>query len=380
MTAAPQPPAEAILVPVLNEEGAIGAFLAELAGHARGRRVYLLDSGSADRTVAEARGAAARCGVDLVVLESPRGLAAAIAHGIDQSTEPRLAVIDGDGQHPPAGLDRLFAALAAGNELAVASRAAAGATIAADWPTYRRAATRAVLGVLRLVGRCHRVADPMAGCFALQRATWQRLAARFETGGFKFLLDLLTVARRLRVAEIGVGFRARAAGRSKLAFGVYWELGVSLAWNVLRGMVPRRFVGFAMVGTLGTGVDVAVAGTLHAIVGLPFWVARPGGLIVAMTHNYLLNNMLTFAGWRRSGAPSLARGWLLYAGTQTLGSSANYVVSVTLEWAGLWWLAALLTGAITGLALNFFFASRLVWGRRGRGGAAGGRCYNSRRG
>ena len=365
VAAAAQPVAEAVLVPVLNEEGAIGAFLAELAAHVRGRRVYVLDSHSRDGTVAEARSAAARWGVDLVVLESPRGLATAIAHGIDQTTEPRLAVIDGDGQHAPAGLDPLFAALAAGNDLAVASRAAAGATVAADWPRHRRLATKVVLMVLRAVGRCHGVSDPMAGCFALRRAAWRREAARFDTGGFKFLLDFLTVARRPRVAEVGVAFRARAAGRSKLAFSVYWELLVSLAWNVLRGVVPRRFIGFAAVGTVGTGVDAAVTGLLHAVLGLPFWVARPGGMFVAATNNYLLNNRLTFVGCRRSGAESLARGWLLYAGTQIIGSLTNYAVSVTLEWAGLWWLVALLVGALAGLALNFFFASRLVWGGRG---------------
>ena len=360
------PASEAVLVPVFQEQGAIGPFLAELAPYAKGRRVYVLDSDSPDRTVPEARRAGARNGLDLVVLACPRGLAAAIRHGVEQSTEARLAVIDGDGQHPPAVLDGLFGALAAGCDLAVGSRFAAGATVAQGWPKHRQLVTNVLLLALRFGGRCHGVTDPLAGCFALQRAAWQRVRPRFETGGFKFLLDFLTAAPRLRVAETPIAFRSREAGASKVAFRVSWELLVSLAWNVLRGRVPRRFVGFGTVGALGTLVDASVTGILHAMLGLPFWLARPGSLLAGMTHNYTLNNALTFFGRRRRGVGAFARGWLLYGGTQAVGSLANYTVSVTLQWAGLWWLAAVLGGTAAGMTLNYLSASKFVWGQ-GRG-------------
>ena len=358
---------EAVLVPVFKEEGAIGPFLAELAPYANGRRVYVLDSHSPDRTASEARRAGVRNQLDLVVLACPQGLADAIRHGIEQSTETRFAVIDGDGQHSPAVIDGLFDGLAAGCDLVVGSRFVAGASIAQDWPKHRRFVTRVLLFALRLGGRCHGVTDPLSGCFALQRAAWQRVGRRFETGGFKFLLDFLTASPRLRVAETPIAFLARTAGGSKAAFRVFWELLVSLAWNALRGFVPRRLVGFGMVGTLGTLVDAIITGVMHTVFGQPFWFARLGGILAGMTHNYLFNNALTFSAHRRRGLGPLVRGWLLYGGSQMLGLLTNYGVSLALKWAGLWWLATLLVGAIAGVTLNYLTASRFVWGQERKG-------------
>ena len=363
-------PTEAVLVPVFNEAPVIAGFLAELACHAAGRRVYLLDSDSQDGTVAEARRAAAGAGLDLVVLQCPPGLAAAIRHGVEQSAEGRLAVIDGDGQHSPAVVGALFDALEAGHDLAVASRMAPGASISAEWPTHRRLLTKTLLTVARLGGRCHGIRDPLSGCFAFQRPLWERVAARFETGGFKFLLDLLTVSPRLCATETPVAFRARRGGESKVAAHVFWELINSSAWNLLRGRVPRRLIAFGTVGMTGSIVDATVTGVLHSLLGVPFWVARPAGILFGMTNNYLLNNLVTFRD-RRRGRGQLLRGWLLYAGFQSFGSLTNYSTSITLNWLGLWWPLALVGGIAAGMTLNYLTANRMVWRRALRRGPVG---------
>lgn len=353
-------PTEAVLVPVLNEAATIGAFLPELAAHSGNRRVYLLDSDSSDDTVAEARRAAAQAGLDLVVLRCPAGLSAAIRHGVEQSAEAHLAVIDGDGQHSPAVLGRLFQELGAGHDICVASRMAQGAAVAAEWPRHRRFFTKALWTAARLGGRCHGVKDPLSGCFAFRRTLWQRVAPRFATGGFKFLLDLLTVAPNPRVAEVPIAFRARQGGRSKVALHVFWELVNSLAWNVLRGRVPRRMVAFGTVGVSGSLADATVTGVLHSLLGVPFSAARPAGILAGMTNNFLLNNLVTFRDRRRKRW-QLLRGWLLYAGFQSVGALTNYGVSITLNWLGLWWPLALLAGIAAGTTLNYLTASRMVW-------------------
>ena len=353
-------PTEAVLIPVFNEAPVISGFLTELAACANGRRVYLLDSDSGDDTVAEARAAAAGAGLDLVVVPCPPGLSAAIRHGVEQSAEERLAVIDGDGQHSPAVLDALFDALEADHDLAVASRMARGASVSGEWPRHRRLLTKVLLTVARLGGRCHGIADPLSGCFALRRPVWERVAARFETGGFKFLLDLLTVAPRLRAAETPIVFRARPRGHSKVAAHVLWELANSLAWNLLRGRLPRRLVAFGTVGVSGSFADAAITGVLHSLIGVPFWIARPAGILVGMTNNFLLNNLVTFRDRRRVPG-QLLRGWLLYAGCQSFGSLTNYGTSITLNWLGLWWPLALFCGIVAGVTLNYLSANRMVW-------------------
>ena len=213
---------EAILVPVLNEEAAIGPVLAELAPHAVGRRVYLLDGGSHDRTVAEAQCRARDCGLDLAVIDCPPGLATAIRSGFEQVPEEHLAVIDGDGQHEPKILDTLFQDLRDGRDLAVGSRYVANASIPRDWPRHRYAGSVVLLWLACATVRCHGIRDPFAGCFAVRREAWERVAGRFETGGYKFLLDFLAASPGLRVAERPVEYRARRAGASKMSFAVFW--------------------------------------------------------------------------------------------------------------------------------------------------------------
>ena len=356
------PATEAILVPVLNEEGAIGPFLAELAPHAIGRRVYLLDSGSRDATVAEAQCQARGCGLDLAVVDAPPGLAPAIRFGIEQAPEQHVAVIDGDGQHAPQVLDALFQDLRDGGDLAVGSRAVPGASVALDWPRYRLAASAVFLRLVRAAVRCHRIRDPLSGCFALRRQAWQHVAARFETGGYKFLLDFLAASpRHLRATERPLQFRARRAGDSKLAFAVLWELLVSVARGVFRAAVPRRWISFGGVGALGTASDTLATGIAYHLLGTSFAVARVGGLFVGTVQNYLLNNQLTFADRRRRGFRNLARGWCIYAASQSVGSAVNWGVSVGTHALGVPWVLAVVLGVGTGAVVNFLAATKLVW-------------------
>lgn len=147
-------PVEAVLVPVLNEESTIGPFLYELAPYARGRRVYLLDSGSRDNTVAEARAAAKRLSLNSAVIQCPTGLAVSIRAGMEASTEKCVAVIDGDGQHAPAVIDALFDALGCECDLVIGSRAVRGAVIEHGWPWHQRVATRMLWQGVRMTGRC----------------------------------------------------------------------------------------------------------------------------------------------------------------------------------------------------------------------------------
>ena len=356
---------EAILLPVLNEEDAIGPLLAELAPYARGRRLYLLDSASQDGTVAIARQAARACALDLQVLSCPPGLANSIRLGIERSDEDRLAVIDGDGQHDPKVLDGLFLKLKDGCDLAVGSRRVAGASVAVGWPRHRQMATAAALGALRLGVRCHGVRDPLSGCFALRRSAWRRAAARFDTGGYKFLLDFLAVSRGLRIAELPLQFRARCRGASHLALPVFWELLVSIGRGLLHGRMPRRWISFCGVGALGTATDATLTGILHVAFGVPFFLARPAPILAAMTQSYLLNNWLTFGDVRRRGASPLLRGWTLFAAGVSVGASANWAVSAKVYAWGVPWPVALLAGIAAGVVINFIAARMIVW-RKGQ--------------
>jgi len=361
---------EAILVPVLNEEGVIGPFIGELAPSARGRRIYLLDSDSTDDTVAEARDTARGAGLELQVVQCPPGLAESIRTGLSSTTEPRLAVLDGDGQHGTGIVEDLFEALRVGADLAVGSRSVAGASVAREWPWYRSWGSHALSSVARIAAWGRGVRDPLAGCFALRRTAWQQVADRFETGGYKFLLDFLAASRqRLTVTEAPLSFRAREAGTSKMSLRVLWELLVSLEYCVFRGRIRRRWLGFASVGSLGLVTDTVLTGLLVTVAGVPFAWARPLPVLVAMTQNYAMNNHFTFRDATRSGASALASGWVLYVVCQTVGATVNWAVSVMVYGLGAPWFLALPVGVLAGMVVNFLAARRFVWKRQGARGA-----------
>src|SRR2546423_5703822 len=70
-----------------------------------------------------------------------KGLSTAVIRGWQAARGEVLAVIDGDLQHPPEVMEKLWAAIAQGADLAVGSRHAGGGGLS-DWSALRRALSR----------------------------------------------------------------------------------------------------------------------------------------------------------------------------------------------------------------------------------------------
>ena len=207
-----------------------------------------------------------------------------------------------------------------------------------------------------------RVADPMSGFFALPRPLFEEIAPRLTATGFKILLDiLLSAGRPLRIAEIPYTFRAREAGESKLDAGVLLEFGGLLADKALGGVVPLRFMAFALVGGIGVLVHLAALGLLHGLGPLAFEPAQWAATLVAMTANFLLNNRITYRD-RRLRGPRLLRGLVLFYLVCGIGAAANVGVAGLLVRDGLlgWGLAGA-AGALLTVVWNYAVSSTLVW-------------------
>lgn len=352
--ATPRSPTEAILVAV--SPAACGGdgyrrILGELAPYATGRRLYLCHPGAAGP--AQAQEAATALG--LAALSVPGDVGSAIRYGMEEADH--LAVLNGDGQSDPRVLDTLFTELRSGTDVAVASSTAPGAVVPAGSP-QGRVTTALVRLCIRLLVPCRGVRDPLSGCFALRRSAWRRVAARVDSGGARFLVDLLPAAGALQVREVPVALRSGGSEGGATSLAARWQLIVSIVRGALRLRLPRRWLSFAGVGALGTVTDALLTGVCIGVGGLAFGGARTIGLAVGMTQNYLLNNRLTFP---EAGAAPTLRGWALFGVCQALGTLANWGISVTTYLAGAPWLGALLLGTLAGMALNFATASKLVW-------------------
>ncbi|MEU5851222.1 glycosyltransferase family 2 protein [Saccharopolyspora shandongensis] len=116
-----------MVVPCFNEEHGLqrlhDALVAALSGRVRDYEVILVDDGSTDRTLREARRLAAlNPRFRYVSLSRNFGKEAAMLCGLRHARGGRVALLDADLQHPPRLLRRMLALLDSGYDQVVARR------------------------------------------------------------------------------------------------------------------------------------------------------------------------------------------------------------------------------------------------------------------
>ncbi|MDB5370738.1 MAG: dolichol monophosphate mannose synthase [Roseomonas sp.] len=355
-----------IVIPCFNEAENVRPMTERLDAALQGIawEAIFVDDDSPDGTAAIARGLAAQDSrIRCIRRIRRRGLASACIEGIMSSSAPYVAVIDGDLQHDETILPRMLAALQAGEaDVAIGSRHVEGGEAAEGFSPLRRrisdggtALARAVLPVP--------VADPMSGYFMLPRPMFEALAPRLTGRGFKILLDILLSAdRTLRVVEVPYVFRPRTAGASKLDTTVLLEFVALLLDKALGGLLPLRFLSFAIVGGLGVLVHLVVLTV--TIQFLPFVASQWIATFIAMTANFVLNNRITYRDVKLRG-PALWRGLALFYVVCGMGAAANVGVASLLLRDGLvaWGWAGAAGALLTGV-WNYAVSATLVWRAR----------------
>jgi dolichol-phosphate mannosyltransferase len=324
--------------------------------------LIFVDDNSPDGTAEEARGIArdnprVRC----IRRIGRRGLSSAVIEGALSSSADFVAVMDGDLQHDqtilPAMLGQLRANAA---DIVIGSRHALGGSSDGLSSAMRHRISNAGISLAQYFLPM-RVTDPMSGFFMMPRARFEAIAPRLSGQGFKILLDLiLSAPERLRVLEIPCQFHRREAGESKLDALVMLQFGALLLDKSLHGLVPMRFVAFALVGALGVIVNLIALWAGQSL-GLDFVRAEILATIIAMLFNFQLNNRLTYRTYRLRG-PRLLRGLVLFVLVCSVGAIANVGIATALfsssQHNG---LAAAAIGAAIGVVWNYAVSSTLVW-------------------
>lgn len=290
-----------------------------------------------------------------------RGLATACVEGMLAASSPLVAVMDADLQHDESRLPQMFELLRNSEvDIVVGSRYVDQGSIG-DWGRVRALVSRWATLLSRSVLRAD-LRDPMSGFFMVRReAMLDCVRAGMSGVGFKILLDLFASSPTpLRFREIPYTFRARHAGESKLDSNVAWEFLLMLLDRLFRGWIPIRFIAFSMVGALGLGVHMAVLTVLYRGVGSSFVAAQTTATVVAMSFNFLLNNLLTYRDMRLRGWAMLG-GWLSFVAACSIGGVANVGIAAYLFQERGGWIVPAAAGVLVGAVWNYALTALYTW-------------------
>ncbi|MGC2398904.1 MAG: glycosyltransferase family 2 protein [Acidobacteriaceae bacterium] len=352
-----------VIVPTFNERENVEEVVSRLDRCLRGIawEVIFVDDNSPDRTAAQIREIAQRDPrVRCIQRVGRRGLSSACVEGMLSSSAPYLAVMDGDCQHDEMLLPLMLEVLKSDEaDLVVGSRYVNGGGIG-GWDESRARMSRFATSLSRVVIK-RELSDPMSGFFALRREVLDVAVGELSEVGFKILLDLVASSpSTVRVKEIPYEFRTRHAGESKLDSQAMWGYLMLLADKLVGGIVPVRFVAFALVGTIGVLVHFAVLSALFRWKSFPFTISQTCAAVAAMACNFTLNNALTFRDMRLRGW-RWVKGLVSFALACSLGALANIgVASYLFKQHTLWGLSAL-AGIAVGAVWNYAMTATYTW-------------------
>jgi dolichyl-phosphate beta-glucosyltransferase len=202
-------PRVSVVIPAYNESARLVPTLRRVIEYLRDaepeHEIIVVDDGSTDDTAALADGVARDWPrLRLIVASENRGKGAAVRAGVLAARGGEILFCDADLATPIEELARLRAPLADGFDIAIASRAAAGADIRVRQHPLRELMGR-TFNVLARVTGVGAYRDTQCGFKLFTRAAAHDLFRRATVDGFAFDVEILILARgRYRVAEIPV--------------------------------------------------------------------------------------------------------------------------------------------------------------------------------
>jgi len=227
-------PRWSVVIPAFNEAARLPRYLDEVVSYLvmRGEpwEVIVVDDGSTDGTPEVVRAVGTRCPrVRLLRREPNAGKGAAVRAGMMAARGAWRLFTDADGATPIAELKRLEAAVAAGADVAIGSRAMAAAGVVVRARRHRVVAGRVFSRLAESLGLAG-IQDSQCGFKAFSAAAAADLFPRLATTGFGFDVELLLRARARgwRVVEVAVNWEDQPASK----VGVFTD-GPRMLWQML---------------------------------------------------------------------------------------------------------------------------------------------------
>ena len=205
--------AHLVIVPALNEEGAIGQVVESIRACLPETPVLVIDDCSADNTISVAR----RAGADILALPHHLGLGGCVQAGYKLAYElgfEYVIRVDGDGQHDARDIPRILERLkTTGCEMVIGSRYAG--SNGSQTGLVRRLGIAFFRTVLRpILGKP--VQDPTSGFVGVNRKALDLFSRSFPLEYPEIEALVVLQRKRFRFEEIPCKMRPRQAGKSSI--------------------------------------------------------------------------------------------------------------------------------------------------------------------
>jgi dolichyl-phosphate beta-glucosyltransferase len=231
-----------VVIPAYNEAVRLPGYLKDVQAYFEGRdepyEIVVVDDGSRDGTAERVREVAAgRPAVSVLTLDRNRGKGYAVRAGMSRARGELRLMADADGATPIGEVARLEAAVAAGADLAVGSRALPDRAVVRQVRWHRKVSGHAFNFLVRRLGVAG-VADTQCGFKLLRGPVAEALFPLLTTDGFGFDVELLMLAARdgYRIAEVPVNWADQPGskvGVLRHGPGMLWEA-LAARWRLAR--------------------------------------------------------------------------------------------------------------------------------------------------
>jgi len=205
-----------IVIPTLNEEKNITILIKEIFKINKEIKIIVVDDGSTDNTKNNVQKFSNVLFIDRNNRKI-KGLTASILEGLKKAKTKYIIVMDGDLQHPPKNIPKIYTSLKKGNDLVIASRKRKyirwekkQRKIFSDLATF-------LSNFILTIKNSYSVIDPMSGFFGINKNLIQKLnKKKFVLEGYKVLFDILKQCKKEKIDEIIFEFNFRNNGKSKM--------------------------------------------------------------------------------------------------------------------------------------------------------------------
>ena len=216
------------IVPAYNEAGSVAQVISEIRAADPAMDVVVVDDGSGDATAS----IASRAGAVVLRLPFNLGIGGAVQTGYRYALENgyQIAIqVDGDGQHLPTEIPKLLEPILSGRaDMVVGTRWRGEGDYRA--PLGRRIGIELFARLVSLIVR-QRVTDTTSGFRAVNRTGIRLFAVDYPHDYPEVETTVLVFRHRMRMVEVPVVMRERAAGQSSITLfrSVYYVVKVTLA-------------------------------------------------------------------------------------------------------------------------------------------------------